>query len=539
MHNETISSSRALKLLLKVRFSGLVSSLMRSSKGSAAKTTGKLIGFGLLYLYLAVVFMMLFGMMFLGLSAFNEMGIGWLYFAMYALIGFILMIIGSAALAKTQIFDAKDNDLLLSMPIPPSAIVTSRMLMLVLVNFVYLLMVMVPAGVVWAVMIGFDAVGAIAFILLSAGLLMLSTALGIFMGWIIALVTRRARNKAIVTMVFTIAFMAVYFIFCFGAQQYVQTLVENGEEIAGALRGIAPLYWFGEAISASNALYLLLALAVCVIPFVIAFAIISKTFSKIVAGSRDSVRVKNKKVKVVATPVKKALLKREFSRLFSSPTYLTNSGVGLILSVMGIVALIVESGTIRELFEQSELPMVIISGFMMVAVLFLVSMSVFTSASISIEGKNFWILRSIPVSTNDILFAKLRMHLTLTLPIAVAMWLAVNVFFYAGISFLISSLISIVCYTFFTANFGLVENLKHPVLDWTDESVIVKRGASATVTVLVNMGLSILPMILIAVTPVNYIDAVLWVWAALMVLIMFLTYRWIVTSGIKRFEELS
>lgn len=426
MHNETISSSRALKLLLKVRFSGLVRSLMRSSKGSAAKTTGKLIGFGLLYLYHAVVFMMLFGMMFLGLSAFNEMGIGWLYFAMYALIGFILMIIGSAALAKTQIFDAKDNDLLLSMPIPPSAIVTSRMLMLVLVNFVYLLMVMVPAGVVWAVMIGFDAVGAIAFILLSAGLLMLSTALGIFMGWIIALVTRRARNKAIVTMVFTIAFMAVYFIFCFGAQQYVQTLVENGEEIAGALRGIAPLYWFGEAISASNALYLLLALAVCVIPFVIAFAIISKTFSKIVAGSRDSVRVKNKKVKVVATPVKKALLKREFSRLFSSPTYLTNSGVGLILSVMGIVALIVESGTIRELFEQSELPMVIISGFMMVAVLFLV-----------------------------------------------------------------------------------------------------------------NMGLSILPMILIAVTPVNYIDAVLWVWAALMALIMFLTYRWIVTSGIKRFEELS
>ena len=53
------------------------------------------------------------------------------------------------------------------------------------------------------------------------------------------------------------------------------------------------------------------------------------------------------------------------------------------------------------------------------------------------------------------------------------------------------------------------------------------------------MGLSILPMILIAVTPVNYIDAALWVWAALMALIMFLTYRWIVTSGIKRFEELS
>ncbi len=538
MNRETLSAGRAVRLLIGIRFQGLLNSMTRSSKGKPGKTAGRIIVMGLLYLYVAAIFIVMFGGMFLGLTALNDMGIGWMYFAVYALIGLALMIVGSAALAKTQIFDAKDNDLLLSMPIPSSAIVTSRMLMLVIVNLAYLLLVMLPAGVVWGVMIGFSLAGAAAFILLSAGLLLLSVALGIFMGWVIALISRRARNKAVITMLFTLAFLAVYMVVYFGAQQYIEAFIANGEQIAQALRTVAPLYWFGAAVSDGNVVFLLLALLICIVPFALAFYIISRTFSKIVSGSKEAVRVKEKKTRLSVSSVGGALLKREFSRLFSSATYLTNSGVGLILAVIAVVFLVIESGRIQQVLAQSEIPMIIISGLMLAAIMFLIGMVMFTSASVSIEGKNLWILRSLPVSTREILMAKLKLHLWLTLPVAVLMWLAVNVFFFAGISFLISSLLVTVCYTVFTANFGLVENLKHPVLNWVDESAVVKRGASATITVFVNMGISIAMMIVMSVVSVDMLDLAVAILAVVMAALAVLTHRWIMTKGVRRFEEL-
>lgn len=94
-------------------------------------STTKAIGYGLLFLYVFGVFGALFFLTFGSLGdAYHTLGLDWLYFALFAVADLALMFIFSVFTAKSQLFEAKDNELLLSMPIPPRQILTSRLVML-------------------------------------------------------------------------------------------------------------------------------------------------------------------------------------------------------------------------------------------------------------------------------------------------------------------------------------------------------------------------------------------------------------------------
>lgn len=92
----------------------------------------------------------MFGSMFSSICMpLHELGLGWLYFAIAGLMAFMLTFIGNVFATQTQLFDAKDNELLLSMPIAPKFILGSRMLLLLALDLGYVLLVMGPAGVVY------------------------------------------------------------------------------------------------------------------------------------------------------------------------------------------------------------------------------------------------------------------------------------------------------------------------------------------------------------------------------------------------------
>lgn len=224
-----------LKSLIKVRLASLAAAMMKTGKSDKKGVTkGKIVLFGLLYLYVMVVFAFLFGTMFISIAQpFAAQGLGWVYFTLYAIISFALMAFGSAAVAKSQIFDAKDNDLLLSMPIPPSYILISRMSVLCILNFFYQLVVLIPAAVVWGITVGFSVLSFVSFILISLGVLLFATALSLLLGWLIALASRKAGNKTLVAVLFSFAFLAVYMYFVSSSQKYIMILAENGAAVAG------------------------------------------------------------------------------------------------------------------------------------------------------------------------------------------------------------------------------------------------------------------------------------------------------------------
>lgn len=532
-----------LKQLVKIRFLGLLNMMGRKSgaKSKKGSTTGKIILMAILYIYVMVVFGFIFGTFFMQLAVFDSMGFGWVYFSLYAAIAFVLMLVGSAAIAKTPIFDAKDNDLLLSMPIKPSLIIISRVMMLLITNLLYFLSVLIPAGIVWGITNGYSVLGFVSFVILSIALWLFSTACGVFMGWVIALISKRAKNKTLVTVIFTLAFLGIYMYFYSSAQKVVTILIQNGEKVAGGLKAFIPIYWFGTAISEGNILNMLLTAIILIIPFVAAFAILSKTFNKIVSDSHSTVRIKEKKASYQAYSPRKALLRREISRVMSSAPYLVNSGLGVIMGVGAAVFLMIKRDALSAAFANMDMATASKAMLLIVTVagIFMTGMIYFTSATISIEGKTIWVLRSLPVSTKDILKTKLKLHIFAAAPVAVAMWLAANICSYSGIALAAFSFVILALYVFLTAGIGLFENLRHPVLDWQDEAVAVKSGMSVMFTMLLNMALTFIPGIILVIFA-NYIDiwVVLAVWLLLAAGLTALIYRWIMTKGVKRFEEL-
>ena len=139
-----------LKTLLRVRMAALLAAFTGQSRKRKSQTKGKAVGYAFLMLYCFCAFVFLFYASFSQLAAaFFPAGLGWLYFAMFAIMAFALMFIGSVFTAKSQLFEAKDNELLLSMPVPPGMILLSRMAALLAMNFVLELVVALPVFVSW------------------------------------------------------------------------------------------------------------------------------------------------------------------------------------------------------------------------------------------------------------------------------------------------------------------------------------------------------------------------------------------------------
>jgi len=169
-----------LKSLLRIRLASLAGWIMGTSRAKKKGSTAKAIGYGLLFLYVFGVFGALFFLTFGSLGdAYHTLELDWLYFALFAVADLALMFIFSVFTAKSQLFEAKDNELLLSMPIPPRQILTSRLVMLLGINYLFELIVAVPAGIS-----GHFATpwGVFSFVVLCLVLPLFSAALSSFLG---------------------------------------------------------------------------------------------------------------------------------------------------------------------------------------------------------------------------------------------------------------------------------------------------------------------------------------------------------------------
>ena len=269
------------KALLKSRLLCLVSSLYsKNTKKSKSKAMPILIA--ALMVYVAVVFTGMFSMLFYELcEPFHLLQIDWFYFTLAAIVSFCIMFLLSIFATYSQLYEAKDNELLLSMPIPSHYILASRMVSLLLVNFGLELMVFGPAAVIYGMRVGFSPLGLVSLIVVYIALPFLALAVSSVFGYLIALVVSRVRNKTVVSLAMSLSFLAAYFYFYSKMSTYILALVTNGAQIAEKISPIYPLYMIGNSVDSGNILHALLVFFMAIIPFAVAYAVLSLSFVKL------------------------------------------------------------------------------------------------------------------------------------------------------------------------------------------------------------------------------------------------------------------
>ena len=531
------------KALLKTRMAALGAWLFLRNNTQSNKRNSKLkiIGFAALMIYACFAFMMMFGVYFQQIAKpFFDYGIGWLYFTFFAMSAFALMFIGGIFMAKSQLYEARDNDLLLSMPIPPKLILASRMAMLMFMNYVFELLVAIPAAIMWFRATQVSVGAFISFLLIVLALPFFAMAVSGLFGWLLAISTSRLRKKSLMTVLFSVIFLGLYIVGFSQINVYISKLVSNGQAIAGSLDSISPLFWIGNAVAQPNALHLLYSLLLMLVPFLLMYYVLSATLIKVITSKRGVAKVKYEERAMQTASPSSAMFRRELKRLLYSPVYILNAGLGVIFIAIAAVALVIKKTDILVLVAQTGYDSTTVIAAIVFGLCLMSSVILFTAPSVSLEGKTLWIVKSLPISEKEILKAKLKLHIYLTVPAIILASAAATYVFRPSAEAVLVIFIAPVLNIMLSANIGLICNLKAPNLDWVNETQVVKQSVSVLLAMLFGFLLVLIPggLYFLLVSGSAWSMLFMLGYSLLLLLGWRFSQRWIFTRGAEIFQGL-
>jgi len=480
-----------LKILIKNEFLKVFRQGGRKSKKRAA---GSAAAYLILMAVIGLMFMIMsFSAFYLIAPALIKAGVGWLCFTYAVIFAIVLAVIGSVFMAQSQLYRAKDNDLLLSLPIKPWQILFCRMLPLYAQNFYFCFVVLFPAFIVYAIFGGVTALSVLFTLIALIIIPMLCTTLCCLLGFLVALIASRLKHANIVAVIFSLILFAAYFAVYMWFSQIMDSLVENGAQIAGGIKGgFYPLYAAG-AMMAGDPIGFLVTFAICVGSFAILYLILSKTYYGLITRSHATAKSVYREKKIKRVSVWGALIGKEAKAFFRSTAYLLNCGLGVVMLFAATLFLAIGGGWITEgIAANAPIMLSRLPALACLIICAVSSMDCVTAPSVSLEGKSIYILKSLPVEPYKPLFAKLFLHVIFNAPMAVIAGVTAAIVFKASALATVMLILMPVAVNFLFGALGLAFNLKKPMLDWENETIVIKQSMSVLLTILCVFGIGIL-----------------------------------------------
>ena len=484
-----------LKLLLKKQLTEIFRNYFYDPKKNRARSKAGIIGYILLFV---TIMAGILGGMFTALSLtlcapLSVAGMDWLYFSLMGLLAILLGTFGSVFNTFSCLYLSKDNDLMVSLPIPVNVLMSSRLLTVYLMGVMYSIVVILPAVIVYWIVASVSA-GAIfgcllLMLLISVFILTLSCALG----WVVAKISLKLKNKSFITVIVSLAFFGGYYFFYFKAQQLIQDLLANAAGYAAKIKGaVYPLYLFGR-VGTGDGVAMLMVSAVVFALFAIVWVLISRSFLKIATSSGKTEKRVYKEKAMKPKTIPGALLEKEFRRFLSSPVYMLNCGLGILLLPISGAALLWKGGTIISMLNEvfgaraSCTPLILCALICVLA-----SMNDMAVPSISLEGKMLWLVQSLPVTPWQVLRAKLGVQLLLTgVPVLLCFVCLPFIYPYSPLEMLLTAFV-LLAYVLFSALFDLFLGLMTTNLTWTNEMTPIKQNAGVVFAMLSGFAYTIL-----------------------------------------------
>lgn len=476
-----------LKVLVNKEMAEIFRSYFYDAKKNKARSKGATAAYFIFFILLMVGMM---GGMFTLLSQtlcepLHAVGMDWLYFAMMGLIAILLGAFGSVFNTFSVLYLPKDNDQMLSLPIPIPVLMASRLTTVYLLGLMYSAVVILPAVIVYWVEVEFSLACVLSGLLLTFLISVFVLTLSCALGWVVAKISLKLKNKSLITVIVSLAFFVGYYFVVFRAQSLLSELLANALIFGEAVKNAAyPLYLFGRVGVGDPVPCLVVTLAVAAL-FALMWVLISRSFLKIATSTGRTERKVYKETAVKQKSIPSALLGKEFGRFLSSPNYMLNCGLGiLILPVCGIAllwkgAMFIE--VLNEVFVDKPgcLPLILCAVGCLAA-----SMNGMAVPSISLEGKSLWLIQSLPVKPWQVLRAKLSVQLLLTgIPMAFCILCLALLRAFSPLEIILVTLQAL-SFVLLSALFDLFMGLKMPNLSWTSEVTAIKQSMGVLIAML-------------------------------------------------------
>lgn len=469
-----------------------------------------------------------------------DAGMGWLYFTLTGLVAILLGAFGSIFNTYASLYKAKDNDLLLSLPIPTNYIMISRLLSVYLMGLMYSGAVILPAIIVYWCTVSASIGAILGSLLLLACISLIVLILSCSLGWVVAKISLKLKNKSFATVLLSLAFIILYYFFYFKAQTLIQDLVMNAATYGARIRGAAyPLYLFGR-MGEGDLTAILLVIAVVLAMFALMWYVLSRSFLKIATATGKSDRKVYRETRTEKRSIFSALFSKELARFTGSPNYMLNCGLGtFILPALGILLLIKGSsflGGVAELFagQPGSVTVLLCSAICLVS-----SMNDCAAPSVSLEGKSLWIAHSLPIAPWDALKAKLSVQLLITSPSTLFCSICALIVSQCSVAEAILLIVLPQLVVLLSALFGLTLGVLSPNLTWTSEIAPIKQSLPVTIALLGGWAYGI-AIALLYILPTSTPEAPVYLLLCALVTLMACValYLWLKRKGSARFAAL-
>jgi ABC-2 type transport system permease protein len=402
--------------------------------------------------------------------------------------------------AKGVLFGHKDYDLTMSLPVSAAAIVLSRITMLYLGVLAFSMLFYIPAMAAYATSPDAAAHGFIMLALTMFLAPLIPMTISILLGTLILALTSRFRHANIVAIFLAIGLLGLYFYFVFSFQADIiagydmEMLFDPFADLGLIITsGIAEFYppagWLASAFTYANWGYFALFALASIVPFAAYIFITSRFYVKI--NTRMAARRKKSNFRLgelrSQTPFA-ALYKRELRRLTTSVTYALNTVMGPLLLLAAAITLFVVGP--QNIAANLSLPVDELDGiiaaiapFAFLLPIFLANIYPASAANLSLEGRQNWIMCSVPLRAKTIFHSKIAMSLTLTLPATVISSVLLILALQPTLLTAALLIAAPAAYNVFNAYFGMFINAKFPKYDWENEYRLLKGTGSASVLI--------------------------------------------------------
>ncbi len=476
----------------------------------------------------------------------HKVNLTYVMLSMFLTLVTILTFMSGIYKSQGILFDAKDSDLLFSLPIKRSNILFLRIFKLILFQYIYNLMFLLPAFIVYII---FERPG-LSFYLISILMTILipliPTVVSSIIGYLVKTISSKFKAKKIIQTILSIIVFLIIYILSLRLNDFIENIATKATSINDMLTKIYyPIGAYIELITDFNILTLVKLILICIVPLIVFIYIGSKFYFKVVFNSKE-ISTKSKKLKETDLKEKKTPLKaltiKELKRYFSSPVYMFNTCFGLILILVMSFFLFIKGETaFKDMLKTMDFDINTTIDFLFyIIILFAGMLTSITSSSISLEGKTINITKSLPVSEKTILNSKILMALTIELPFILISILLFIIKFTPSLTYTITIILLGLIVPTLTAVIGLLVNLKYPKLNFSSDTEVVKQSISSMISIFSGMGLAIISIFGIGYFSENYpLTNLMLIHVLLLMIITFILYKLLMKIGPKEYRKLS
>lgn len=533
-----------LKTLIKKQLLELFQTYYVNKKTGKARGKGGTVGFFVMLVALFAGLGFAFYSMSGGLGVYIlGYDINWLYFALMGLLSIALGVFGSVFNTYASLYLPKDNEFLISLPIPGKTLLLSRVAGVYVTSLMYSAWVWIPACIAYWVLVPPTTLTIIFPILLTFVIALFVSVLSCLLGWVVAIIASKAKGKSFLTVFLSLFVMVAYYVVYFKVINSLNEIVEHLDELGSTVQSwLHYIFLLGKAAD-GDVVSMLIVLAITAVLAFLCLKLLERNFMKVaLASSGNTTKVKKMENFAQIAP-QRALLRREFKHFTETSTWMLNCGLGILIMPLLAIAAMVKSASLQDVFGSLEaempaiydaFPVIIFAGFCLV-----ISLNAIEAVAVSAEGKSMWIVQTLPVDTWDIIRAKETMGNQLNLIPGIISVVVLCLAFRMEALFIVLITIATAGFIFMMTDLALVLDIKRANLNWTNIAALTKQSMPVMICLFGGWGIC-LAMGLGGIYLCTMVDAwlVLAGYIVIFAVVWALLHNWLKKRGAKLLAHL-